>query len=432
MKLSRYNFTYAFPNGVYAAYNSFSNALALINKTEYEFLNEPGILSTDNLTNKTIDSLRAGSFIIDDQVNELELIRERLLRSRYNTTSLGLTIAPTLNCNFRCTYCYEKGCKKSGIMSDTTQKSIIDFVKHYSKTIDYLDVTWYGGEPLLAMATIEILSAAFKEICFDNGIHYSSSIVTNGYLLTQEIVARLVNCSIAHCQVTIDGTREQHNTRRPHVTGVDTYDTILENVCTASTNFPVGVRVNLDKNNKNAIYSVRDTLIKMGASNVTVYPAPIRSSNDCYNEDACFKTPDFLVCECEYYESLDTLESSMLKYPRLQSNACCADSLNAYVISPNGNLYKCWSDIGIDNLCIGNINTGIIDLAQSIRYLKYDPTRDVHCQECKFMPICIGGCPRDVIDRPDDRCPYTEELHKKYLERIILLTNMEELETNEV
>lgn len=189
----------------------------------------------------------------------------------------------------------------------------------------------------------------------------------------------------------------------------------------ASTSFSVGVRVNVDKNNKDAVHSVQETLTQMGALNVSVYPAPIRSSNDCYFEETCFKTHDFLAYEYEYYDALNTPESAMAKYPRQQSNACCADCLNAYVISSNGDLYKCWSDIGIDTLCIGNINTGNFDLAQSIRYLKYDPTRDPKCATCKFLPICIGGCPRDVIDRPDDRCPYTEELHKKYLEKVISL-----------
>lgn len=31
-----------------------------------------------------------------------------------------------------------------------------------------------------------------------------------------------------------------------------------------------------------------------------------------------------------------------------------------------------------------------------------------------FSPICIEGCPKDVIKKPDSRWTYTEDLHKKY------------------
>lgn len=55
---------------------------------------------------------------------------------------------------------------------------------------------------------------------------------------------------------------------------------------------------------------------------------------------------------------------------------------------------------------------------QSSKIRKYDPTRDKKCSKCKFLPICMGGCPRDVYDRPNVRCVYYKKLHKKYITQI--------------
>ncbi len=31
-------------------------------------------------------------------------------------------------------------------------------------------------------------------------------------------------------------------------------------------------------------------------------------------------------------------------------------------------------------------------------YMLYDPTEDEECGRCKFMPICMGGCPHSRIE----------------------------------
>ena len=73
--------------------------------------NEEGILELKGIEipdKKFSDDLFEGGFIINDDVDELKLLKLNLLQSRYRTGNLGLTIATTLACNFRCVYCYEK------------------------------------------------------------------------------------------------------------------------------------------------------------------------------------------------------------------------------------------------------------------------------------------------------------------------------------
>ena len=420
MKASNYNFFYKYRNNCYLIYNSWSNALAIMSNYQYNCFQQFQADLSYKLDDKFVNELQKGNFIIEDEVNELDLIRERMLKYRYNSSTLGLTIAPTLDCNFRCIYCYEKGCNKNGVMPEEVQNKIIEYIRQRASTINQLTVTWYGGEPLLALEIIENLTNHFLEICYLNNINYSASIVTNGYLLSSNVAKRLADCKIVNCQVTIDGDRETHNIRRPHVMGIDTYDVILHNAFTAGNFFPVAIRVNVDKENINAIFSIRKDMDRKGISNVVLYPAPVRVNNDCYGENICLNSIEFYEFEYQYVTSIDDKKALRRKYPIPRGNSCCADSLNALVISEDGSLYKCWSDIGRKDLCIGNIVDGCYNATKAIRYSKYDPTQDRKCSKCKFLPICMGGCPRDVYNRPEDRCAHIKKIHKMYISRIAL------------
>ena len=50
-------------------------------------------------------------------------------------------------------------------------------------------MTWYGGEPLMNIETIERLSDFFVEFCKENDIEYTAMVVTNGFNLTKENIS---------------------------------------------------------------------------------------------------------------------------------------------------------------------------------------------------------------------------------------------------
>src|SRR5699024_5938565 len=120
--------------------------------------------------------------------------------------------APTLSCNFGCPYCYEE--PKSGFMSEEVQKSILDMITEAAKRRKDISVTWYGGEPLIAKDIIFNMSEKIINICEENDCDYSSYIVTNGYLVTDEIIENFKKYKITGAQITIDGPPEIHNSRR--------------------------------------------------------------------------------------------------------------------------------------------------------------------------------------------------------------------------
>ncbi len=110
MKVSKYNIFLedeANEEGI-LSYNSLTGAMALIEYEKYNHLKDFELKGIEIPDKKFSDDLFEGGFIINDDVDELKLLKLNLLQSRYRTGNLGLTIATTLACNFRCVYCYEK------------------------------------------------------------------------------------------------------------------------------------------------------------------------------------------------------------------------------------------------------------------------------------------------------------------------------------
>ena len=73
---------------------------------------------------------------------------------------------------------------------------------------------------------------------------------------------------------------------------------------------------------------------------------------------------------------------------------------NAYVIGPEGELYKCWNDIGISEKVIGHIETerdwNMSLVAEGMVGCSYLESEE--CKKCFFFPICDGGCPQKRLE----------------------------------
>ena len=266
MKVSNYNFFIKRGTGNkdYIAYNSRTNALALVSEEQFEAVKN--FENTGKMIEDTdfLEELKIGGFVINTEINELEQIKFKMLRQRFRTDVLSLIIAPTSDCNFRCIYCYEKDSIKHPPMSLEVQDSIVDFVKQKSKTIKRLRVTWYGGEPMLCFEIIKKLSFEMIEICRENNIDYAAGIVTNGYFLTPENCKEFIDLKIMSMQITLDGDKEYHDSRRILKDGRGSFDKIIHNLQTIKGILPykISIRINVDRENEKAIAHFLELLKK--------------------------------------------------------------------------------------------------------------------------------------------------------------------------
>ena len=114
------------------------------------------------------------------------------------------------------------------------------------------------------------------------------------------------------------------------------------------------------------------------------------------------------VCKNDFeFISSDVTKSNWSsRYPIPRNNFCGADCLNSFVVGPTGALYKCWNDIGHPNRVVGSLTDSSIKAYRDImyQYLLFDPTQDSKCRKCKFLPICMGGCPYFRQKQSPDNC----------------------------
>lgn len=406
MKPSYYNFIYDFQEDPekHVFYNARTNALALVEKEQYAAYQAFEADHQAPLDEEFEKNLKYGGYIVDDDYNELDAIKYRMLNARYNTKGLGLTIAPTSDCNFRCVYCYEKDSQKHPPMSQEVQDKIVEFVKAKANEITRLSISWYGGEPLLALSVIEFLTEKFLEICEQHNIQYSAGMITNGYLLTKEVANKLNDMKVDRIQVTLDGTAEQHNKRRPLAGGGPTFDVIVHNLKEIKDTYKgrIVLRVNTDRTNIKDVPQITDIVKKAGLeATVMPYLARVENINGCCDSGECYRPEEFADIEHEFQDQTGKL---MTAYPMLKSKYCGADTANSFVIDADGLMYKCWNDIGISERSVQRIGEAGVNEKQLYRYMLFDPTEVEPCTTCKYLPICMGGCPGQRLQNGEVKC----------------------------
>ena len=422
MKVSKYNFFYPFDdnNNQVLTYNALHGTLALMDQDKYDkflqFANNNTPINDDDFEK----DLFKGGIVTNDQVDELSLLRLQMLQSRYNSHHMGLTIAVTEDCNFRCTYCYEQNSIQPKKMTTEVQGDIVQLVENRIEALSNLSITWYGGEPLMAMDTIKNLSDKIVELCETHNITYNAFIVTNGYLLNADYASKLANLKVTGAQVTLDGPEDIHNERRPLVGGKPTFDRIIKNLQEAIEHIPnINIRINTDKENEERVDEIFDVLKNHDLlGKVGVYLGFVEALNDSYVQYKCMTPESFSKTHYNFVKK-NGIDIKTL-YPRRFTNYCCADAINSYVIGADGYLYKCWNDIGMTENSVDKLpqkNTSGLDhnFKMYSDYMLYDPTTDEKCQDCSYLPICMGGCPNRRIEAIDN-CTHTKYVLEDYLQ----------------
>lgn len=393
MYWSKYNILSKSEKYGYLLFNTMSLAFIRINEQDIDMwkkLRE----TPDSYTNfQNYDFLIKARILVDNQEDDLNVYLADVLKNRYNSSDMALTILPTRGCNFGCIYCYEQD-RPNVLMNEQTEKAIVKFVCSNSN-LKRLSVVWYGGEPLLNFDSMVRLTKMFKQL----NIEYSAKIVSNGYLLTKEKANLMKDLAIRNIQITFDGSEEIHNQRRFLLGGQPTYRKIMDNLkylLSINKEITIDIRTNIDRRNKddyNKFY--QDFKSEINDKRVTMYPGFVSDllSSECVS-------PEFNISEGGYKAQfiLDIFDKYGIEIksflPKYRRRSCVASKYFAFVIGPEGELYKCWRMVGNQKETIGNVNDGSLDMVKFSKYLiGADYTLDSKCLQCEFITLCGGGCP---------------------------------------
>ena len=255
---------------------------------------------------------------------------------------IGLTICPTMGCNFDCPYCFED--HFAGKMSAEVQDDVVALAGRMLDAADAknLNVTWFGGEPLLATDIIESLTGRLKALTEERGGAYSAGIITNGYLLTQEIADMLERCEVQSAQITIDGLGATHDATRHLAGGGPTFERIVANLRDIKLPFKVNVRHNVHKGNQHEVDELNefvDKLAKESGNNIMYYPAPVTGSETA---DERGKQVGLL---CGGDASEVSMRQEAGRFARGRGHYCGAQNMWSVGIDEKGNLQKCWENV---------------------------------------------------------------------------------------
>jgi uncharacterized protein len=124
-------------------------------------------------------------------------------------------------------------------------------------------ITWFGGEPLLAMDVVEDVQRQALDLQLEHPeISVSGSMTTNGYLLSPQKLSRLTRLGVSRFQVTVDGAREFHDQRRVRSDGQGTFDRVWSNLEAARglpDDFEIKVRMHVDAKNLQEVERLLET-----------------------------------------------------------------------------------------------------------------------------------------------------------------------------
>lgn len=391
MKPSKFNIIFDHEDKLYMA-NTLTKSILQINKDIKEVIENNQI---SKLCTEEQKVLLKNGFAINEDIDEIGLLRYRANKIKNSKEEMEFVIAPTLACNFKCSYCFESA--RNGFMEENIQKKVLDFIFDKSNTEDNkkIHIIWFGGEPLLYPNIVNMMNREIYNYCQNKKKEFKSDIITNGYLLTKDLVFDLIESHIDHLQITIDGCKKHHDQRRILKNGLGTYDTIYENLkLLKDTPIDVTIRMNIDKNNLNDINRLETEINRLGNPNIHCSPAIVEISEKHLDDikGNCFSDQSSLE---GYYGNPQISKyfiSDKISDYSLRLFFCEAEHAHSFAIDELGNVYKCWNSLGVEKeiyctVCDYTENPAVLSI-----YFARDPFTEFDCIECPYIPICAGGC----------------------------------------
>lgn len=272
---------------------------------------------------------------------------------------LGLIILPTEQCNFRCLYCYERF--DIGKMKPELVEGIKKFIEKRLVDLKFLNIEWFGGEPLLAYTIVkDIMSHTIRHIeKINNQIVLVGNMTTNAFFLDINKLEDLVSLGIQHYQITLDGNTEEHDKLRASVGGEKTFDTIwrnLQNAHKSELKFIITLRLHVNSNNAESMKSLIFRIAsEIGSdSRFELFIRPI-SRLGGQNDAILPITRDPSICnKLKKYAEICGLKIAMESYG--ESPVCYASMLNSFVIRADGRIAKCTTALYDDKNTVGTLN----------------------------------------------------------------------------
>jgi uncharacterized protein len=352
-----------------------------------------------------------------------------------------VTLLTTLQCNFACDYCiqgdHEAHATPAGRMSLEHAARAGDWIEQRLDALrsPRFTLTFFGGEPLLNLPVVYGLAERLWNACSRRGVAMNVSIITNGLLLTEAVVDRLLPFGLTGVKITLDGDRATHDRLRPLRGGQGTFDRILANMRAVAPKVRLSIGGNFDVESaasypellallRREPFADRITKIafkpiirgpntgRPGAGSVVRRTADgtridLRAVGDsgqaalggtcmtAAGSGAGTRTPCDtcgLADQRMSWLRAETKASGFATLDGLHMGPCELHRRHSYTVGPEGSLYPCPGFTGERDQRIGHVDPSLDQAHHAVRdkFEAHAPWKA--CGDCALVPVCGGGC----------------------------------------
>ena len=371
--------------------------------------------------------LQDNGFLVEDGTDQHRVLDDFLDRAKRNTATLHVTLLTTLECNFACDYCFQgdhgEYNQHADRMSLATAAGVGDWLERELDRVrpERFVLLFFGGEPLLNLPVMYQLGERMWRATQARGVTMFVKIITNGLLLTPDVVDRMLPLGLNGIKITLDGDHDAHNRMRPLRGGQGTFDRILENVRRVAGRCQVAIGGNFDERSVNSFPALLEFLKEQEfagkLSNVTFKPVfkvdapkpkgfipltPVGASNrplngslvtsaDAGHAPACGSCDLELDSQAAFLRE-ETKRHGFPTHDGLHNGPCNVHLEHAHTIGPDGSLYGCPGFTGQLAMSTGHIDGRKDPSRETAReqFLRLSPWKE--CGDCAFLPVCAGGC----------------------------------------
>lgn len=351
------------------------------------------------------------------------------LQNVYKGHTLFLFIL-TYNCNMRCSYCFESFLFEREVswlkkrMSFNQVDAAFDAMEKIAPE-ESIPVHLFGGEPFL-FHNHDLVEYVLKK---GTDLGKSFSAITNG-LETYKFIPLLKKANIKTLQITVDGIKKVHDTRKKRCDNAGTFHQIVHSIDQlVEAGIHVTVKVTFDHSTVKELPHFMEFAKKKGwiGTHIDMYASPVfhHTKGGCYNvmSNLCFTDLDSIVKDnlvrTAFLQGMHPLAQKLgFTHTWVPQISYCRHMPSQLYFDPFGHMYVCDDSLGDTEHAVGIYYP---ELHFNEQYHTWEKRTIFHmksCHHCKYALICGGGCghytyhEKGSIVKPD--CTFSQQARTMY------------------
>ena len=363
---------------------------ALKSKNSFEWLNKR---YHEDEYSRTLEKIIRAGFV--NIINPTQEVLEYALPSQ---NTLAAWIHVTDRCNLRCSYCYLPHVRED--MSAETGRATIDaiFRSALANGFKQVKIKYAGGEPLLRFPFVGELHQYAQSLAKQNNIALNGVVLSNGTLLTAEIVETLKSLSLS-LMISLDGLGESHDRHRPYAGGRGSFADVSGAVKLALDN---GIIPNISVTVSGRTAESLPQLISWILENNLPFSLNFYRENElsASNTDMRLDEEKIINGMLAAFKVIETnlprrsllpalVDRANLSAPHLHT---CGVGQNYLVFDQNGQVAKCQMHIRKPITNIHVEDPLAIIRADQIGIQNLSVEEKEGCRTCEWKYWCTGGC----------------------------------------